>query len=94
VTRTAVAMVELFPSLLPNLVSGPQIAVMKTATYRAAIASDAHISGMSGSDHRDRSCATREGSCDIVHRLHVLSKAQSSRGGVWETSAYVRIPTQ
>ena len=66
-TKTAVGMVELFPSLLLNLASGPQIAVMKTATHMAVIASDAHISGMSRSDHhRGRSCTTREGSCDIV----------------------------
>ena len=44
VTKIAVGMVELFPSLLLNLASGPQIAVMKTATHMAAIATDAHIS--------------------------------------------------
>ena len=67
VTKTAVGMVELFPSLLLNLASGPQIAVMKTATHMAVIASDAHISGMSRNDHhRGRSCTTREGSCDMV----------------------------
>jgi hypothetical protein len=59
-------MVELFPSLLLNLASGPQIAVMKTATHMAVIASDAHISGMSRSDHRGRSWATGEGLCDMV----------------------------
>ena len=70
-----VGMVELFPSLLLNLASGPQIAVTKTATHMAVIASDAHISGMSRSDHRGRSWTTGEGSCDMVDIfLHPLSK--------------------
>jgi len=60
-------MVELLPSLLLNLASGPQIAVMKTATHMAVIASDAHISGMSRSDRqRGRSPTLCEGSCDRV----------------------------
>jgi hypothetical protein len=54
--KTADGIVELFPSLLLNFASGPQIAVMKTATHIAVIASDAHISGMSHrDDHRGRS---------------------------------------
>jgi len=56
VTKTAVGMVELLPSLLLNLASGPQIAVMKTATHMAVIARDAHISRTIGSEgHRGRS---------------------------------------
>jgi hypothetical protein len=56
VTKTAVGMVEPLPSVLLNLASGPQIAVMDTATHMAVIASDAHSSGISRSDaHRGRS---------------------------------------
>ena len=46
-------MVELLPSLLLNLASGPQIAVTITATHMAVIASDARISGISRSHQRD-----------------------------------------
>jgi hypothetical protein len=66
VTKTAVGMLELLPSVLLNLASGPQIAVTNTATHMAVIASDPHTSGMSRSDHRGRSWTTPEGSCDIV----------------------------
>jgi hypothetical protein len=67
VTKTAVGIVELLPSTLLNLASGPHIAVMKTATHIAVIASDAHISGMARSDHhRGRSRTTRAGSCGII----------------------------
>ena len=66
VTKTAVGMVELLPSVLLNLASGPQIAVTKTAIHIAVIASDAHISGTSRSDRRSRSWRTSEGSCVIV----------------------------
>jgi hypothetical protein len=60
-------MVELLPSTALNLASGPQIAVVNTATHMAVIASEAHISRTSRSDdHRGRSCTAREGSCDIV----------------------------
>jgi hypothetical protein len=73
VTKMAVGMVEWLPSTLLKFASGPQIAVMNTATHMAVIASDAHISGMSGSDdHRGRSLATREGSCDMVDIFYTL----------------------
>jgi hypothetical protein len=69
VTKTAVGMVELLPSLLLNLASGPQIAVRKTAIHIAVIASDAHISETRRRNHRGRSWAIWEGSCDRVDIL-------------------------
>ena len=77
VTKTAVGMVELLPSLLLNLASGPQIAVMNTATHMAVIASDAHISGTSRNDHRSRSAG---GSCEIVDISHLLSGTSVAPG--------------
>jgi hypothetical protein len=56
VTKTAVGIVELLPSLLLKCASGAQIAVTKTATHIAVIASDAHISGTTqGNGRRSRS---------------------------------------
>jgi hypothetical protein len=53
--------------LLVNLASGPQIAVTKTATHMAVIDSDAHISGIRGTDdHRDGSRTAGDGPCDMV----------------------------
>src|SRR3974377_2153867 len=77
-------MVELLPSTLLNLASGPQIAVTKTATHMAVIASDAHISGISRSDHRGRSVTARDGSRDIVDISYTPLHCRSSARGAFE----------
>jgi hypothetical protein len=79
VTKIAVGIVELLPSLLLNCASGPQIAVMKTATHMDVIASDVHASGMSCRNHqRVRSPTGREGPCEIVDKVSTSFHAQPS----------------
>src|SRR5439155_15339324 len=58
--------------------SGPQIAVVNTANHMAVIANAAHISGTRRSDHCDRSCAAREGSCDRVDIFSTSSASPSA----------------
>ena len=80
VTKTAVGMVELLPSTPWNCASGPQIAVTKTATHMAAMASDAHISGTARStDQLGRSRATGGDPCDIVDMFHTPFQDPFSR---------------
>src|SRR5207247_732449 len=57
-----------------------QIAVTKTATHIAAMASDAHISGTTrSSDQLGRSRATGGDPCDIVDMFHAPSQGPFSR---------------
>src|SRR6516165_1778223 len=98
VTKTAVGMVELLPSLLVNRASGPQIALKTTATHMAVIAMEAHISQMRRwSIHLRPSIAV--GGCDMVDISTPPFEANSDVGRLgshqgWPGSLSPRCPEQ